>query len=295
MRSTRPNPPSAKEVHVNTLRTLLLISSIILLSHTVQAAQATHEDHYSCYAFRGHAARYLRGYTISVAPYQNQNRFIDECIATITDSTGRIVFQVHDHGVEIDPVTGSDLDGDGYPEAVLQGYSGGAHCCWTYWIVSLGKKPELRARIYNERGIKFVESKPEGVHTLVTSDGRFDYFDGLSHAGSPFPVVYLQFVKGKLTDVSSRFWRDYAEEIRQWREQILPGDVARFRSHYVDDPAAFDEVRCKILEIVLTDLQGGKTVEAWRTLGEMWPQEDIPRIEKLIKETRRADFLDRVE
>src|ERR1700757_4202016 len=127
--STRLNPPSAKEVHVNTLRILVLISGIILLSPTVQAAQDTDEDHYSCYAGRGRAARYLRGYTIAVAPYENQNQFIDQCNATVTDSTGRIVFQVHDHGMAIDSVTGSDLDGDGYPETVLQGYSGGAHCC----------------------------------------------------------------------------------------------------------------------------------------------------------------------
>jgi hypothetical protein len=280
---------------VNTLRTLLLISSIILLSRTVEAAQDVGEDHYSCYAARGHAARYLRGYTIAVAPYQNQKQFIDACIATITDSTGKIVFQLHDHGVEIDPVTGSDLDGDGYPEAVLQGYSGGAHCCWTYWIVSLGKKPELRARIYNERGIRFVESKPDGVYTLLTSDGRFDYFDNLSHSSSPFPNIYLQFVKGKLIDVSPRFWSDYEEEIRLWREQLLPRDIASFRSRYKEVPAALEEVKCKVLEIVLAYLQGGKSAEAWRTLEEMWPNEDIPRIEKLIQTTRRSDFLHRRE
>jgi hypothetical protein len=277
---------------VKTRQTLLLISSIILLSRTVQAAQDVGEGHYSCYAARGHAARYLRGYTIAVAPYQNQRQFIDECIATITDSTGRIVFQVHDHGVEIDPVTGSDLDGDGYPEAVLQGYSGGAHCCWTYWIVSLGKRPELRARIYNERGIQFVESKPEGVYILVTSDGRFDYFDNLSHSSSPFPKIYLQFVRGKLIDVSPHFWNDYEEEIRRWREQLLPGDIASFRSRYKDDPAAFEELKCKILEIVLAYLQGGKSTEARRALGEMWPKEDIPRIEKLIQSIRGPEFLD---
>jgi transglutaminase-like putative cysteine protease len=52
-----------------------------------------------------------------------------------------MVFEHDEWGMEIDPITGKDVNGDGYPDAVLVSFSGGAHCCWTYHIVSLGKNP----------------------------------------------------------------------------------------------------------------------------------------------------------
>jgi len=65
------------------------------------------------------------------------------CEAVVTSPVGKIVYEDSDQGMELDPITGRDINGDGQPDAVLVSYSGGAHCCWTYHLISLGKKPGL--------------------------------------------------------------------------------------------------------------------------------------------------------
>ena len=54
-----------------------------------------------------------------------------------------MIFKTLDWGMSLESISGRDINGDGEPDLVFVGYSGGAHCCWTYWIVSLGGRPGL--------------------------------------------------------------------------------------------------------------------------------------------------------
>jgi hypothetical protein len=65
----------------------------------------------------------------------------------------------------------ADLSGDGVPDLALESYSGGAHCCWTYYIISLGEKPRLIKQFDNERGAGFVRNRENRRVDIVTQDG----------------------------------------------------------------------------------------------------------------------------
>jgi hypothetical protein len=82
---------------------------------------------------------HVNGFTVEVKPIQADVPNLMICRATIRFAEGKIVFQHEEWGMEIDPITGKDVNGAGCPDAVLVSFSGGAHCCWTYHIFSLGK------------------------------------------------------------------------------------------------------------------------------------------------------------
>jgi len=85
----------------------------------------------------------VAGFSIEVKPFPDpDDSEFTLCQASVTSPNGKIVYSTNDWGAEIDHVTGKDVNGDGEPDAVLVSYSGGAHCCWTYHIISLGKKPD---------------------------------------------------------------------------------------------------------------------------------------------------------
>jgi hypothetical protein len=260
-------------------------------------AQTDREPKDSCIGSEGRASKRIGSFLISVHAHPDQKEFMDECAATISSADGKTVFQAHDHGTGILSITGRDINGDGEPEAVIEGWSGGAHCCYTYWIVSLGRNRRLIARLYNEEPIQFADLKHDSGIILVTVDGRFDYFDEMCHACSPFSSVYLKLEGDQLKDVSPEFWPRYQKEIDSQRGQLTSKELADFRKEWKKDQPneqdTFEETRQKVLGIVLAFLYGGKPEEAWKALDEMWPPGDKARMKDLILKTRGTGFVAR--
>lgn len=98
---------------------------------------------------------------------------------------------------EGDPVRVADLNGDGIKDVVIQEWSGGAHCCYTYDIYSLF--PNKLRNIWHMNagdGHLSIEAaklkKSEKIPaTLVVQDASFAYW-ATSFADAPMPNVYLR-------------------------------------------------------------------------------------------------------
>ena len=210
------------------------------------------------------------------------------CRSWLVDPTGRETALLEDWDVSIHQGTGEDLFGDGNPSLVLEGYSGGAHCCYTYEIVSLGEVPVILRPIQNESPFFFFKDPASKQFRILTSDGAFDYFDGMCHACAPFPRVVLQVDHSGLHDVSPNFVEQYDSEIALARAKIAEGDIRKFIV------ADFEDAKKVVLEIVFSYLYSGREAEAWQTLGEMWPAADRERIKALITKTRRDGLLSKL-
>lgn len=215
------------------------------------------------------------------APLQGDSR----CLAYLVDHKGSKTLLLKDWGVAIYEGTGEDVFGNGSPSLVLEGSSGGAHCCYTYEIVSLSETPIILAPIENETPFFFFKDAASGQYRIMTSDGAFDDFDGLCHACTPFPRVVLKVEATGLRDVSSQFVEQYDSEIALARAKIAEGDIQKFMV------ADFDDAKKVVLEIVLAYLYSGRETEAWQNLDEMWPAADRERIKKLILHTKSLGIL----
>ena len=226
------------------------------------------------------------------------------CRVQVLSSHGPM-FQAADRTMTMDEISGKDVNGDGQPDAVLVGYSGGAaapeagagaqgaHCCWTYWVVSLGHPLGLLKELSNQTTIGFRETA-DGHIDLQAGDGAFDYFDCLSHAETVFPTVFLRLQGRELKDVGPEHWDDYANQIAQARRRITAEELRHFRESKDQDEMCEGNSRPtipKVLTIVFADLYGGREQEAWKALDEMWPPTDKDRIRKLMLQKRAEGML----
>ena len=213
------------------------------------------------------------------------------CRAKLIDPNKKVVFSVADWDLAL-VLSGQDVNGDGTPDIVLEGYSGGAHCCWTYYVVSLGAQPQLLAKFENERGAAFRINQSTGRMEIETLDGNFDYFDELCHACSPFPDVYMRLDGKKLVDVSREHLAQYDQTIQSLEKEIPARQLKVFlQAENKEEKVGWEEVSSNVVRIVLAYLYSGRKQQARNTLRKMWPAFDQDRVWKLILETRRKGIL----
>jgi hypothetical protein len=240
----------------------------------------------------GRVSKRVSGFVVRVFP--QHMRTGDGCHAQVIDSHKKVVFSASDHAFSI-VLVGQDVNGDGVPDVVFEGYSGGAHCCWTYYVVSLGENSGLIKEFENQRGAGFRRNKSTGRVEIATMDGAFDYFDFLSHAETPFPDVYLRLDGKSLIDISKTYVRDYDHDITLAKTDIDRKSLAQFRSASSREAFTGDNssrhTASAVLRIVFAYLYSGRQTQAHNTLRKMWPPFDQDRVWKLILETRRQGIL----
>src|SRR5271169_1076699 len=209
------------------------------------------------------------------------------CRAYLVDRSGNQTLLLADWEVSIYLGTGEDVFGDGNPSLILEGFSGGARCCYTYRIVNLAEPPVILPTIGNGAPFYFFKAA-SGQYRIMTSDGAFDSFEGLCHTCTPLPRMVLQVDGAGLYDVSSQFVEQYDSEIALARAKIAQSDIGKFLV------ADFQDARKVVLEIVFSYLYSGREAQAWQTLDEMWPANDRERVRKLILETRAKGILSKL-
>ena len=209
-------------------------------------------------------------------------------------------FEVRDHGGQV-VASGTDQMVEALPEMyvlrigtndlVIETYSGGAHCCWTYYIVTPLPTPHVAAKIENQEQLEFLDYRGIELNDLVGRDGAFAYFE-LAYAFSPLPLVHLRFVQGRLRDVSPLFQSQADMEIAEERKALSPQQLERFRTRS-PGPIRPDEQRTAshILSIVVDYLYSGREQQAWNELASMWPADDVERIKAKILKAREQGIL----
>lgn len=182
--------------------------------------------------------------------------------------------------MEIDPATGRDINGDGQPDAVLVSFSGGAHCCWTYHIVSLGKKPGLIREFENRDTASFKDLLGNGQIEILIRDGGFDFGFGLDHAFSVFPLLIVQLKGAEFQDVGPKFWPVFEKEILHERGKLSNQRLQEFlhsNPDEVHDDSDYLGTKSTVLQTVLDYLYAGRHEEARKLLGKLWPKDSQER------------------
>lgn len=90
-----------------------------------------------------------------------------------------------------------DKTGDGNPDVMLEYYSGGAHCCTTYYFIELPKSGPVAIREVDtgNAGMMPIGKAASGGLRFETADNAWAYWN-MSFAGSPMPSVILEFKDG---------------------------------------------------------------------------------------------------
>ena len=209
----------------------------------------------------------IGAYTVRLWRNTSDQSFGFDNIATISHAGQEVarVEQVLALGTE----SGSDLTGEGDPEAVIRVYTGGAHCCFSTITYNLGETPRkvLETPQSNCDG-SFKDLDGDGVYEYVTCDDLFAYAY-CPYAGSPVVRVVLQYDPERgYVPASPRFADAYAEAMARHRtlaESARPGKMGEWDGTN----------KCGVLPLILDYLYTDRPQEAWTALGQFYDQPDV--------------------
>ena len=277
---------------VGKLLKLMVLIALVAFAAGGRACASTKDN---CYYGEGQANRNLAEFQIRISANPDWKDSGDQaCRAAVLDKNQKTIFSAEDERFSIE-LAGQDVNGDGVPDVVIYGYSGGAHCCWTYYIISLGEHAGLIAKFENGRDAAFVKDDETGRFYISTLDGAFDYFDGLCHACTPFPQVFLRIEGKTVVDIGPKFVEAYDTIIQENRASLKAEDAAAIAAMKTNpnesESSDVYEAAAKVLSIVFAYLYSGREGQALHELRTMWPKSDQDRVWHLIQKQRREGIL----
>jgi FG-GAP-like repeat len=211
----------------------------------------------------------VNGFVIEVKPAT------DACHISIRSPNGEIIFDGDNDvgGIDIDPITGKDLNGDGEPDAVVVDDSGSVHYDdYLYSIISLGQKPGPIQQV--EGIVHFMDLNGDGKMEIIVADHLLG-LHGLSTPDSPSALLVLRLQGSTLEEVGADFTNFYDDEIKQ--------DLADLKKSNVTVAREPNE-QTKVLSIVLDYLYSGRSQQARSVLDQFWPADDRESVRKDIVE-----------
>lgn len=218
----------------------------------------------------------------------------DRCHATLTSSTGTAKTVAKDWALKVDKISGADINGDGKPELVIDGYSGGERCCFTYTVVGLVGGGSVIRTMKSGAPLTF-EKQEDGTVLIRGTETSLDYFL-VPHSMAVVPQVLLKMRGDSLVDVGAEFQPRYDKLIEEARSGLSEADISRFRQSRYNDKLFTDQLPTvrRVLTIVLNYLYSGREDEAWRSLQELWPASDQGRVKALILQRRERGLLNQI-
>ncbi|HTX14491.1 MAG TPA: hypothetical protein VMD77_04285 [Candidatus Baltobacteraceae bacterium] len=100
-----------------------------------------------------------------------------------------------DHGGNVPAIPiGTDITGRGKPDLILNEWSGGAHCCFTFHVVELSDHPREIASVQAEHSdyAHFEDLNHDGIYEFTGWDFTFAYWHA-AFLQSPAPKIVLRF------------------------------------------------------------------------------------------------------
>lgn len=205
-----------------------------------------------------------------------------EMKAAILDKGGKTLAEVKSLMIEPDPreiISGwtpgtlLDLDKDGNEDLVLRLFSGGAHCCFSYQIYSLGKMArkmgDLKLHDCGET-IELKDVNGDGVWEILACNAAFTYLKKIPFSQSPFPPTVFGLEGGKYVNQDKKLLRVFDDDIVQQRKIIQ-------EKGFAEETA---------IQIVLDYLLSGREEEAWKNFDELFAN-------AANKEDRKAELKER--
>lgn len=223
--------------------------------------------------------RLISGYAVRI--WQNASPSADplgfDRLATIAQA-GHLPVQVEFFS-ELDPLTGSDITGDGTPDVIIKTYSGGAHCCFSTVVYSLGERlDKLLETQASNCGGEFRDLDHDGIAEFITCDDRFAY-TYCPFAASPVVTAVLAYHAGQgYVAASPQFPELYDTDIQQataLAEAAQPGALGEWDV----------TTKCAVLPLVLAYLYSGQTEQAWSALERLYAFPDAQAFREEIETT----------
>ena len=165
----------------------------------------------------------------------------------------------------LDSVSGQDITGDGNPDLVVERYSGGASCCVSYVLLSLGEElTSTSLPLDSSTQATFRDLDADGILEVIGTDDSFRCVLCCC-ANSPLPTVVLRYDR-------ERGYIPASPDFPEIYDAVIPEYEAKAEGRWngpfeEQDPTG----RCYVLPLVLAYLYSGRGAEAWAALAQYSP------------------------
>jgi hypothetical protein len=250
------------------------------------------------------------GYKIEIAAAQEGGPA--QCRAALKSADGAVLFEVAGAEALVNRISGSDVNGDGKPDVVIETHRTAGQCCYTYSILTPGQSPPLVRQITTTPPLVFADRDGNGKVEIATHDFAFVGIEGLGESDSPRPLVVFRLRGNTLYNVSPAYWPEYQREIevarnglsRSGQELLLGrntstgtsvgGGAGKPKELSPAEERQLLDSKGAVLTMVVNYLYGGRGEEAWKTIRELWTDRDKDRIRQAILLSRSHGVLSEV-
>jgi hypothetical protein len=162
---------------------------------------------------------------------------------------------------------------------IVQDWSGGAHCCFDYYVLHVHGVAVRREGVIRggDCELKVADLDNDGAPELIACDARFAYAFDLPFADSPLlPVVYT------FRD------RSYVADNRKY-PQVFRYRIARDRRRLAEAAQAGDAraARAAAISLLLHTLYAGRVTEAWCGFDRGYRWSDRAAVRQEVLDTLR--------
>jgi hypothetical protein len=127
------------------------------------------------------------------------------------------------------PLWCGDILGDGSTALAYERFSGGAHCCFTLTVVTLGPdgRQLLQVDMGNAGGLEPEQLSGDGPLQLRSSSDVFAYFDDLPFVASPFLPMIFRYDGSRYVEATTDYPGYLRAQLDEARNQLagLPAQV----------------------------------------------------------------------
>jgi hypothetical protein len=181
---------------------------------------------------------------------------------------------------------GQSITSDKQPNLVIKEWSGGAHCCYTFFIFQISDTFKFidRIELRNGIGADFKDLRHEGSLEVVMSDWTFEYWNAC-FAESYAPNVILRFESGKYRPDLALMKKPAPSlpKLETLAAEIRP----LFASKEVKDEANNDlQVPPRLWGEMLDLIYSGNMKAAWELCDLSWPTDNLGKT-RFLKEFRK--------
>ncbi len=175
-------------------------------------------------------------------------------------------------------------------QLVVEQFSGGAHCCWSDWIIELTSPISI---LYDSQkypvgyGMVIEDINKDGNSEFIQALLTFDYFERMPHAYSPLPAVVFAFDESsnQFVPANPRFadylLKDIEENIQYCQE---------FTSKVKVNPDSYDdstgEYLSSVLQVVIPYIYVNQEENAWSFFDQNYLLKDKEEIRQKVEEQR---------
>ena len=170
---------------------------------------------------------------------------------------------------------GADITNDGIPDLLVEGFSGGAHCCFTYYVFSMGDEVREIAELdTRDAGATFRNVDDEPDLEALSADVNFAYWY-TSYAESPLPRITFKYRDGRyrLAPDLMRAPQIAEDELIKAADEIARSDRwGPPDPKYPNDPHLAANYEPRLWEVMLDLIYSGHYSRAVLFFEQAWPE-----------------------